>query len=88
MSSMQVTIIGGTGFVGRHLADRLRRTGHRLTLVARLVPPSGGEPDSGVAFVVGDVLEPGSLDPSMQQADVVINLVGAVSQPPVQFGTG
>ena len=88
MSSMQVTIIGGTGFVGRHLADRLRRTGHRLTLVARHVPPSGGEPDSGVAFVVGDVLEPGSLDPSMQQADVVINLVGAVSQPPVQFGTG
>ncbi|MEJ2325583.1 MAG: NAD-dependent epimerase/dehydratase family protein [Chromatiaceae bacterium] len=41
MSPLHVTIVGGTGFVGRHLADRLLRAGHRLTLVARHCPSSG-----------------------------------------------
>lgn len=81
MKTLQVTIVGGTGFVGRHLADRLIRAGHHLTLVARHVPESGAASRPGARYVRGDVLEPGSVDESMQAADAVINLVGAVSQP-------
>lgn len=35
---MQVTVTGGTGFIGRHLAERLRRDGHGLELVGRRLP--------------------------------------------------
>jgi len=82
MSSLHVTIVGGTGFVGRHLADRLLRAGHRLTLVARHCPSSvAAAPRPGIDCLVGDVLERGSLDKTVQAADAVINLVGAVHQP-------
>jgi NADH dehydrogenase len=84
MRSLQITIVGGTGFVGRHLADRLLRATHRPTLVARHVPETGAEPRPGLQYLSGDVLVPGSLDRSMQTADAVINLVGAVSQPSTQ----
>ena len=78
MSPLHVTIVGGTGFVGRHLADRLLRAGHRLTLVARHCPSSGSAPRPGIDCIVGDLLESGSLDGPVQAADVMINLVGAV----------
>jgi NADH dehydrogenase len=84
MKSLHVTIVGGTGFVGRHVADRLLRAMHRPTLVARHVPEDGAEPRPGLRYLRGDVLQPGSLDRSMQSADAVINLVGAVSQPSTQ----
>jgi NADH dehydrogenase len=32
---MRVAITGGTGFVGRHLADHLAQTGHEVILIAR-----------------------------------------------------
>jgi nucleoside-diphosphate-sugar epimerase len=32
---MNILVIGGTGFVGAHLAARLTRDGHRLTLPTR-----------------------------------------------------
>ena len=84
MNALQVTIVGGTGFVGRHLADRLLRAGHRLTLVARHAPASSAVSRPGLRYLRGDVLEPGSLDGCMQATDAVINLVGAVSQPSTQ----
>ena len=33
-----VAIIGGSGFVGRHLVHRLRTDGHRVTVLTRQAP--------------------------------------------------
>lgn len=38
---MRIAITGGTGFVGRHLADELVRQGHELVLVARGIDRTG-----------------------------------------------
>jgi NADH dehydrogenase len=81
MGPLHVTIVGGTGFVGRHLTERLLHDGHRLTLVARRASEAGAKTRRGVTYLPGDVLEPGSLRRAMQDADAAINLVGAVSQP-------
>ena len=35
MSPMRLVVLGGTGFVGRHLLERLLRDGHRITLLSR-----------------------------------------------------
>jgi uncharacterized protein YbjT (DUF2867 family) len=32
---MRIAITGGTGFVGRHLADRLRAGGHEVVVISR-----------------------------------------------------
>jgi uncharacterized protein YbjT (DUF2867 family) len=32
---MKVAVVGGTGLVGRHVADALRRAGHKVVVVAR-----------------------------------------------------
>lgn len=54
--SQSVAVVGGSGFVGRHLAEKLRLRGHRVTiftrcssdtLAARLAPAEVAEVDTG-----------------------------------------
>lgn len=80
MDSLNITIFGGTGFVGRHLVARLRQEGHRLTLVSRHRP--GDDPSmQDVEHHIGDLTKPETLERSLTGADVAINLVGAVKLP-------
>jgi uncharacterized protein len=66
---MQVLIAGGTGFLGRPLADRLRRDGHQVRVLSRR-PSSAHElawtPDGGV----------GPWAAALDEVDVVVNLAG------------
>lgn len=81
MPSRDVVILGGTGFVGRHLAARLLRDGHRVTVLSR-----AAEPDRRAALppavIVreGDVYDPAFLQGSFERADVVVNLVGILNE--------
>jgi NADH dehydrogenase len=77
-----VTVIGGTGFVGRALAEELARRGYRLRIVSRnpaagnLLKPLGdlGQIASGHA----DVRDPATLAAAVRGAELVVNLVGAM----------
>jgi len=79
MKSKQLVVLGGTGFVGRHLCRRLVRDGHQVKIVSRnresaramLVLPSA-------TVVPGDVHRPGVLEAELRGADAVINLVGVL----------
>lgn len=81
MNAMNITLLGGTGFVGRHLAARLTRDGHRLRVLTRrrerhralLVLPA-------VSLVEGDVHDPDFLALQFAGADAVINLVGILNE--------
>jgi uncharacterized protein (TIGR01777 family) len=66
MSTLNVMIAGGTGFLGRALTRSLRSSGHRVTVLSRRPTQAGevGWPSGGT--------EPSPLD----GADVVINLAG------------
>ena len=59
---MRVLITGGTGFVGRHLANHLEAAGHHVETVSR-------RPNVGVAW---DDLQSG-----VDRCDAVVHLAGA-----------
>ncbi len=79
--ALSICILGGTGFVGRHLAARLVRDHHRLTILTR-------HPDSaktlkilpGVTLQAADCHDPKTLDRYFSNADLVINLVGILHE--------
>jgi len=72
---MHFFILGGTGFIGNHLAHYLAGQGHRLSLLVRSQAKSAGLPKSG-HFISGDPTSPGSWQKEAAQADVLVNLVG------------
>lgn len=77
----RLVILGGSGFVGRALAQRLARNGHAVTVLSRnlnahaqrLLPP-------GVVLHELDVYDPQSLQQAIAGHDAVINLVGILNE--------
>jgi len=75
-----IGILGGTGFVGRHLANRLARDGHRVRILTRrrekhrelLVIPT-------CELVEADVHDQDTLNAKLAGCDVAINLVGILN---------
>lgn len=76
-----VTVLGGTGFFGRHLAQELLSRGARLRLASRTpgkawrVRPLGNL--GQMQFVAVDVTRPAALAAALAGSDAVVNLVGA-----------
>jgi NADH dehydrogenase len=79
MQITNITVIGGSGFVGRHLCQQLAAHGFRLRVPARdrerakaltLLPT--------VDVVVADVHDPAALAAVVKGSDAVINLVGVL----------
>ena len=76
-----VCIFGGTGFVGRHLAQRLTRDGHYVRIPTRrrerhrelLVNPR-------IKLIEADVYDAHVLRELVQGADAVVNLVGILNE--------
>jgi NADH dehydrogenase len=81
MSPLRLVVLGGSGFVGRHLLARLLRDGHSVRLLSRnlsshaerLLPP-------GVELQQIDVYDPDALRIAFEGADAVINLVGILNE--------
>jgi uncharacterized protein YbjT (DUF2867 family) len=81
MIPLKIVILGGTGFVGRHLVARLAGDGHQVVLLSRnlgahtlrLIPP-------GVELREVDVYDPDVLRAAFAGADAVINLVGILNE--------
>jgi NADH dehydrogenase len=79
MSAQRICILGGTGFVGRHLVARLLADGHRVrvpTRDARAHPA----PAPGVDTMAGDVHDRAFLRTAFADQDAVINLVGILNE--------
>lgn len=81
MRSRHICILGGSGFVGRHLAARLRLDGHRLKILtrsararARLFRQISAE------ALVTDVYDEAALQRAFAGCDTVINLIGILNE--------
>jgi len=77
MQITSVCILGGTGFVGRAIADQLSPSGMRIRVVTRSEPraaPLTVLPT--VEVMVADVHDRASLQRSFEDMDAVVNLVG------------
>src|ERR1700709_2406835 len=75
VSSRQILITGGAGFVGSHLADGLLRAGHRVRILDDLTPQvhPAGRPDylsPEVELIQGDVRDPNRLREVLSGVDV------------------
>ena len=70
-----VLVIGGTGFIGRHVVDRLLADGYRVGIMARRRPAAGAPfDDERVVFVQGDATSAEDVDRAVGAARVVVNL--------------
>ncbi|MEO9078751.1 MAG: complex I NDUFA9 subunit family protein [Rhodanobacter sp.] len=80
MAKQQLVILGGTGFVGRHLLPRLVAGGHSIVLLSRNREKHrelGVLP--GVSVRSADVYDDAVLRQSLTGADAVINLIGILN---------
>lgn len=81
LSGKIVTVLGGSGFFGRHLAQELLSRGARLRVASRnpqrayALKPLGNL--GQIAFVRCDATKPASLLAAFAGSDAVVNLVGA-----------
>jgi uncharacterized protein YbjT (DUF2867 family) len=76
-----VTLVGGSGFFGEHLAQELLSRGARLRIVSR-APEKAFRlktlaPLGAIQFVRCDVTRPGALAAALAGSDLAVNLVGA-----------
>ncbi|WP_242126719.1 NAD(P)-dependent oxidoreductase [Sphingobium sp. Sx8-8] len=55
-----MALTGGSGFIGRHFADGLRRHGYRIRHLARRRPPDGDPQDEWLPFDLGAADDAGS----------------------------
>jgi len=71
---MKVLVIGGTGFLGRHLLPKLQQLNHEITVLTRSRDEANDFESTGIKGVVGDLLQPESFISRISPQDVVISV--------------
>ncbi len=66
----KVTVIGGSGFLGSHVADQLSIAGHQVTIFDRTLSPWLRDDQS---MVIGELLDNDKLNEAIAGADAVYN---------------
>jgi uncharacterized protein YbjT (DUF2867 family) len=75
---MKVYLTGATGFVGKHMLERLLAEGHAVRAAVRDPQKASLAKRAKIEFVAGDIVEGTGLDQGMQGCDAVIHLVGII----------
>lgn len=80
MNTQQVVIVGGSGFVGGHLAKRLQEDGHQVRILTRRKESIRHPLPEAVEIVECDIHNPASLSNAFSGCHVAINLVGILNE--------
>ncbi|MEA2476946.1 MAG: hypothetical protein QOC87_1145, partial [Actinomycetota bacterium] len=79
---MRIVVAGGTGFVGRHITQKLVADGHTVAVLSRDPSKVTNIPELGGATGIrGDVTDPGSLDGLLDDAQGVVATVQFPNHP-------
>jgi nucleoside-diphosphate-sugar epimerase len=76
---MKTLVTGGTGFVGSHLVETLRREGHEVTALVRSPHKATRFPALGVRSVAGDLHHRAALEEAAAGREVVYHVAGLVA---------
>ncbi|MCX5724571.1 MAG: NAD-dependent epimerase/dehydratase family protein [Nitrospirae bacterium] len=79
MANKTIALIGGTGFIGRHLLDAL--TARPTRVLVHRGQPAWLSHLPHAELVEGDIFDPASLDRLLRGCKVLINLTGQVEGP-------
>ena len=80
----RVTVIGGSGFVGRATVERLARAGKQVIVLcrnserAKFLKPMGNV--GQITIMAGNVLDEAVLAKVIAPADAVVNLIGILAE--------
>ncbi len=77
-----ILVTGGTGFVGRHLVQRMRKEGIAVRAVVRDPGKAQSLKDLGVDVVRGDIADKASLERAASGVERVVHLVGIIQEAP------
>jgi uncharacterized protein YbjT (DUF2867 family) len=77
-----ILVVGGTGFVGSHLIQRLRKNGVPVRAVVRSPRKAQALKDLGVEVVAGDIADKASLEAAAAGVARIIHLVGIIQEAP------
>ncbi|MBK1649313.1 SDR family oxidoreductase [Rhabdochromatium marinum] len=77
---MQISVIGGTGFVGQAVVERLLADGHHLRLLVRPGSTAKAPQDPRCTLVEGQLEDPASLNNCIKGTEAVIYLVGLLRE--------
>ena len=81
MSSTEpIAVAGATGYIGGKLASRLLEEGNQVRALARDPRRAAALADKGIEVRRADVLEPGSLAPALEGAEVAYYLVHSMGR--------
>jgi len=69
---MRVFVIGGTGFLGRHLTLELQKQGHQVSILTRDREKAADFERIGTKVVIGDLLQPESFVSTVSPHDAVM----------------
>lgn len=84
---MRIVVLGGMGFLGRNLVDRLVETGkHEITVFDRTIPQRDTDCPSNVSYAQGSFRSGYDFEELVSGADLVIHLV-STSVPGNEKGT-
>lgn len=81
---MKAMITGGTGFLGRKLAEALVKQGHEVRLLARNPKKEAELQNLPVSFMTGDLSDPVSLERACADMDWVFHTAGVISYNPAK----
>lgn len=76
---MQLLIFGATGATGQHLVEQALSAGHQVTAFVR-EPARLGIADPALNVVVGDVMQPASVDAAFGRFDAVLCALGSMPE--------
>lgn len=86
MSNKQILVLGGTGFIGRHLCEQLIRAGHRVTVPTRKLENAREiQMLPGLLPIACDVHDAQQLSQAAAGHDVLINLVAILHGSAAEF---
>ena len=70
---MKITVFGGSGFLGSHIADKLSDAGHEVTIFDLAASPWRKENQT---MIIGNILDEELVKKAVQNADMVFNYAG------------